>query len=360
LHDLLGPPGHQVAWPAWLPCWAAAVGDVAEAAGVALDPVALLAERAELLGHRGWGPISAGGSARMVRACDAWMVVNLPRDGDVADVAAWLDGQAGPDPGAAGVWEAIAGVLASAPAAHWWERAGWLGLAVAPVACAGDRPPVLVTPGGQSPRSAGSSVRVLDLSSLWAGPLCGSILAAAGATVSKVDTVSRPDGARRTPVFYQRLNAAKTEVILDLRRDADRAELADLAARADVVIEASRPRGLARLGLDAAAAAQRGAVWVSITGYGRAGPHGDKVAFGDDAAAAGGLVTWHGQHEAPWFVGDALADPVTGVRAAGAVMAQLATGMGAVLDVSMADTAAELASAAGLPTGSRVGTRGFP
>ena len=85
-------------------------------------------------------------------------------------------------------------------------------------------------------------------------------------------------------------------------------------ARADVVLEASRPRALAQFGIDAEALTTgtpdgRGPqAWVSITGYGRTGDEANRVAFGDDAAAAGGLVSWTDGE--PLFCADAVADPL--------------------------------------------------
>jgi crotonobetainyl-CoA:carnitine CoA-transferase CaiB-like acyl-CoA transferase len=89
-------------------------------------------------------------------------------------------------------------------------------------------------------------------------------------------------------------------------------------------------------------------VWVSITGYGR-GPDGrDRVAFGDDAAAAGGLVVW--DDAGPCFVADAVADPCAGLVAAAAVLSAVADGGRWLLDVSMRDVAAHLAGpSAGRP-----------
>ena len=106
-------------------------------------------------------------------------------------------------------------------------------------------------PAHPGPRVAGALV--VDLSSLWAGPLCAQLLTAAGARTVKVESTSRPDGARRGPApFYDLLHAGQDSVALDFRdhRDVDR--LRTLLAAADIVIEASRPRALAQLGIDAA------------------------------------------------------------------------------------------------------------
>ena len=77
---------------------------------------------------------------------------------------------------------------------------------------------------------------------------------------------------------------------------------------------------------------------MSITGYGRAV---DRVAFGDDAAVAGGLVAW--DDDGPVFLADAVADPLTGIAAAVAVDAALRTDGRWVVDAAMAGVAAWVA-----------------
>ena len=86
---------------------------------------------------------------------------------------------------------------------------------------------------------------------------------------------------------------------------------------ADVLITSARPRAFAGLGLDPRAVSRPipGLTWVAITGYGWTGEAAARVSFGDDAAAAGGLVRWTAGGQ-PRFMGDALADPVTGLAAA--------------------------------------------
>jgi crotonobetainyl-CoA:carnitine CoA-transferase CaiB-like acyl-CoA transferase len=105
--------------------------------------------------------------------------------------------------------------------------------------------------------------------------------------------------------------------------------MAALVNEAGIVIESSRPRALARFGLDAAAAAASGTTWVSITAYGRAS---NRVGFGDDVAAGAGLVAGD-VDGTPLFVGDAIADPLTGLTAA--VLAATAPSGGSLLDISM-------------------------
>src|SRR5690606_19365703 len=80
-----------------------------------------------------------------------------------------------------------------------------------------------------------------------------------------------------------------------------------------------------------------------ITGHGREGADAERIAFGDDAAAAGGLVAWEG--DVPLFVADAVADPLAGVTAAAGVVAALASGGRWLLDVAMVSVAAHVAGA---------------
>jgi crotonobetainyl-CoA:carnitine CoA-transferase CaiB-like acyl-CoA transferase len=86
-------------------------------------------------------------------------------------------------------------------------------------------------------------------------------------------------------------------------------------------------------------------VWLSITGYGRDASVRERVAFGDDAAVAGGLVADAG--DGPCFVADAVADPLTGVVSAGAVRDALHAGTRVLLDVALARVAAHVAHSAG-------------
>ncbi|MGZ3403979.1 MAG: CoA transferase [Phenylobacterium sp.] len=192
-------------------------------------------------------------------------------------------------------------------------------------------------------------LRVIDLSSLWAGPLCGALLARAGCDVRKVESAGRPDVARlSTPGFFAELNGGKSELALDFSDPHDLDHLRREIAAADVLITSARPRAFDQLGLspEAVFVANPGLVWTAVTGYGWEGPLRHRVAFGDDAAAAGGLVRW--RQDRPEFMGDALADPLTGLAAAAGTLKALAEGGGVLVDVAMARTAAGVAAEAGL------------
>ena len=110
------------------------------------------------------------------------------------------------------------------------------------------------------------------------------------------------------------------------------------------MIEASRPRALEQLGLGPDDRPPRpGRVWLSITGHGRAQPGRDWVAFGDDAAVAGGLVG-RDAGGGPVFCGDAIADPITGLAGAVAVLRALDAGGGKLIDLSMSRAAGAMAA----------------
>ena len=298
------------------------------------DGPACLAERRRLLGIAPAGRVSAGGSCRLVEADDGWFALNLARPDDREAVPAWMGREwSGP------LWDGVADVAAERSVADAVDRAQLLGVpaavAVAPEDYLGPAVEVVAGVDGRGPEAR---PLVVDLSALWAGPLCARLVGAAlDARVVKVEDVARPDGARRgPPAFWRALNAHKEERHVDLATATGRAELADLLARARVVVSAARPRALAGLGLDPVAHAARGMVWVSITGYGRTGLHADWVAFGDDAAVAGGVAVAAGGPDAPVFAGDAVADPLAGL--AGAVVATrlVRAGRAGVVDVAMA------------------------
>ena len=261
---------------------------------VDVDGPALLGERAAIAGHGRSGDTSCGGVARLLPAADGWLALSIARTEDVELLPAWLGivphrrrwtTRGRPSPAR---WP-------PATRARWYAAGAELGLAVARLGeRADDRAAVLAGLLADGPPvDELDSRRVVDLSSLWAGPLCGQLLAAAGMDVVKVESRQRPDGARRGPrAFFDLMNGEKASVALDLSAAQDRGVLRRLLLAADVVIEASRPRALRQLGCDAEELVRTGRarVWVSITGHGRQPPHDHRVAFGDDGAVAGGLV----------------------------------------------------------------------
>ena len=315
-----------------------------------IDWGALLAERAALVGHTRKGRISAGGAARLLETGDGWIAVQLPRPDDWQLVPAWLEIDLPTelferDAG----WALIDEHLRMRVTKDVLDRGRMIGLALAEAERV-RRPGVPVyqlhNPNEASPIEG--RVRVLDLTSLWAGPLATSLLLDAGCDVLKVEASGRPDGARSGPApFFDLMNYGKRSVALDLHQAKDRDYFERLLEVADVVVESARPRSLAQLGYEANAwcSARDGRLWTSITGYGRA--H-EWIAFGDDAAIAAGLA-WppalEGTHPAsPTFCGDAIADPLTGIHAAALMLGLLRNGRGGLLELSLRDVVASTAS----------------
>ena len=331
---------------------ATVAGIVQLGAGIGVDSLGLLGERAVFSGSSRRGPVSCGGASRLIRGMDGWIVASLPREDDLSMIPAWLevDGVDADDP-----WALVERRVQALPVARLVERARLLGLAVGevplgPVELRGraaggwDGLPVTAERFPTHGRAGGprGSPLVVDLSSLWAGPLCARLLAERGADVVKVESLQRPDGARRgSGAFFDLMHAGHRSVALDLASPKGRRQLAGLLDRADVVIEASRPRALQQLGIERRAFIDSATVWLAITGHGSLGLGSDRIGFGDDAAATGGLVAWDGL--GPCFVADAVADPLSGVVAAGAAVAALDAGGGWLIDVAMVEVARHVA-----------------
>lgn len=295
-----------------------------------IDPESHL-RRDAALGLHPPGRQSPNGHCRLVRAGDGWMAVNLARPEDRETVPAWLEREPDTDP-----WRMVEGTLPVRSAHELAARAALLNLPVARVGERGAAWPVLR--GGRPGR--GRLHRVVDLSALWAGPLAGGLLAAAGAAVAKVESPARPDPTPlRTPQLDQRLNGAKTRMALSL----DDPRLLAMIAQADLLITSARPQALSRWGLTEGAlfALNPDLLWVAVTAHGWTGDAALRVGFGDDCAAAGGLLAWEGDE--PCFRGDALADPCTGLIAAVAALEAVRDGQAGLLDVSLAGSAAWIA-----------------
>lgn len=293
----------------------------------------LLGERAALLGLYRQGSASPGGACRLLDCADGQLALNLPRADDWELLPAWLEQPAGS-------WPDIAASLRNRGCAAMIERARLLGLATA-----ASQPPemqrdwfkahTLAAP-APTPRR---QPLVIDLSSLWAGPLCTHLMGLLGARVIKVESNTRPDGARAgSQAFFDLLNAGKESVALDLASARGREQLGALLARADIVVEATRPRALEQMGIKAVdvVRAGTGKVWLSITGYGREAPMREWIAYGDDAGVAAGLSWLLRQAGAGnVFCADAIADPLTGLHAALLGWAAWSRGGGVLLDVSL-------------------------
>lgn len=198
---------------------------------------------------------------------------------------------------------------------------------------------------GPGPRPEGGVVgaRVLDLTTLWAGPLCTELLARHGAEVTKVDPDCRPDGFREHPALYQRLNGTKAVVDLDLRRPADRARFEDLVRRSDLLVASFSRRVLPNLGYgpDELRALNPQLVTLRLTAFPVGCPEQDWLAYGSGVHAASGLGMVRGRPSPPPI---AYPDPLAGLLAFGLAVSLLTAprAPGRSAEVSLADAVAPL------------------
>jgi hypothetical protein len=284
-----------------------------------LDGATLLGERAMLGGMTIPGRTSAGGGCQLFDAVGDTIALNLSRPTDRQLLPALFE----TDDLNTDDHEAIAARIARSDAEALVTRGRSMGLAIAaeheaPSPATGAC--VELVAGTAAATSVRHVPRVVDLSALWAGPLAAHLLWLAGADVVKVESRTRPDAMRDgNNTFYALLNQGKASVALDFRDANDRQALLSLIASSDIVIEAARPRALAQLGIDAAQIVRStpGLVWVTITGHGAAGEAASWVGFGDDCGVSGGLsAALRAASGQTGFVGDAMADPLTGMSAA--------------------------------------------
>ncbi|MGH9046639.1 MAG: CoA transferase [Acidimicrobiales bacterium] len=305
---------------------------------VAVDTGRLLVERAAERRFTRHGSESTNRSCRLLRCVDGWIACNLPRAVDVDSLPAVID-----TPVAGEHWGALAVALRRRSVEEVTERSQLVGIAAAPL----DRRPIsgpveLARLGEAAPTSTGPLIA--DFSAMWAGPLCSHLLGLSGARVVKVEDPTRPDGSRAgDPSMFARLHQGHRSLRASFSTEQGRHAIGKLVEKADIVIESSRPRALAQIGLTPGdfLSARPGRTWISVTGYGRTGTLSNWVAFGDDAAVAGGLVAWS-DPETPVFCADAIADPVSGLFAAFGGLVSMTAGGGFLVDVSMSASAAAM------------------
>ncbi|MFE5817769.1 CaiB/BaiF CoA transferase family protein [Streptomyces sp. NPDC056479] len=194
-----------------------------------------------------------------------------------------------------------------------------------------------------------TGIRVLDLATLFAGPLAATMLGDFGAEVVKVEHPGKPDPSRGhgpskdgVGLWWKVLGRNKRTITLNLSKPGGRATLLRLAATADVVIENFRPGTLEKwdLGWPELTAANPRLILTRVTGFGQFGPYAHRPGFGTLAEAMSGFAALTGEPDAPPTLPPfGLADSIAGLATAYAVMTALAarerTGEGQVVDMAL-------------------------
>lgn len=208
-----------------------------------------------------------------------------------------------------------------------------------------------------------NGLRVLDMTTFWAGPCGTHYLAMLGAEVLHVESTRRPDGARliagvpvtadqwweKSPIFGA-LNTNKKGLTLDLQSARGRELLRELIATCDVVVENFTPRVLDQIGLDFAAvqSIRPDVVMVRMPGFGLDGPWRDNPAFAYVIEAASGVSWLTGYPDRTPYDPYSIGDPNAGVHALNAILLALEhrrrTGEGMFVEAAMVDAALNISA----------------
>jgi crotonobetainyl-CoA:carnitine CoA-transferase CaiB-like acyl-CoA transferase len=195
---------------------------------------------------------------------------------------------------------------------------------------------------------------VIELGHSVAAPFAGQVFADLGAEVIKVEKQGGDDARKWGPPFvegasatFQALNRSKRSVVCDLRSTTDREALIALVRdRADVVLQNLRPGQVAEVGLDGPALLRLkpSLVYCNVGAFGRGGPLKDRPGYDPLMQAFGGVMATTGEPGRPSVrVGPSIIDMGTGMWAVIGILAALreraATGKGAIVDVSLFETA---------------------
>ncbi|OBF48564.1 acyl-CoA hydratase [Mycobacterium sp. 852002-50816_SCH5313054-b] len=204
-----------------------------------------------------------------------------------------------------------------------------------------------------------AELKVLDLSTFWAGAYLTCYLGAFGADIVKVESIQRPDGFRYSGAFpfegddwyersglWQATNLNKKDLTLDLTSRRGREIVRRLAAQADVVVENFSPRVVEQFGLDyeSLAALKPDVIMIRMPGFGLQGPWRDYVGWALNFEQTGGMSAVTGYADGPPCNPQGPADPVVGVHAGVALLAALEhrsrTGEGQLIEVAQIEVAA--------------------
>src|ERR1700704_3230246 len=197
-------------------------------------------------------------------------------------------------------------------------------------------------------------IRVLDFTAMLAGPHCARLMADLGAEVIKIEGLEGEMLRGRPPLrdgnssYFGALNCGKKSLAIDLKSDAAKPIIYELATLSDVVVENFRPGVMARLGFDYATLNKHNPklVYCSISGYGQSGPGATRAAYAPIVHAASGYdaanLNYQVRQDTPASTGIFVADILSGAYAFGAIQAALVhrerTGQGQAVDVSLTDS----------------------
>lgn len=206
-------------------------------------------------------------------------------------------------------------------------------------------------------------LRVLDLTTFWAGPSCTHLLALLGAEVIHVESTRHPDGTRliagipvtveqwweRSPIFSG-LNTNKKGITLDLQSRRGRELLGRLVQTCDVLVENFTPRVIEQIGLDfdAVQRLRPDAVMLRMPGFGLDGPWRDNPAFAYVIEAAAGVSWLTGYPDRNPYEPYSVGDPNAGIHALNGLLLALEhrrrTGQGVLVEAAMVDAALNIAA----------------
>lgn len=195
-------------------------------------------------------------------------------------------------------------------------------------------------------------VRVLDLSRVFAGPLCGQVLADFGADVIKVEHPGRGDDTRdwgmrigkTETTYYNSMNRNKRSITVDLQTPEGVKIIRDLLPQCDVVIQNFKTGGAEKLGLgyEQLKAIKPDLIYCSVAGYDSSGPEAKRPGYDLVIQGEAGLMAINGEaSQPPLKFGVAAVDMMTGMYAAQAVLAALfrrsTTGKGRHIEMALYD-----------------------
>ncbi len=199
-----------------------------------------------------------------------------------------------------------------------------------------------------NPDSPLADLKVVDISTIFAGPHCARYLADFGADVVKVEQPSgdssRNIGWRAADgetLWWKLANRGKRAITLDLKNDEDLSTLKRMLTVADVLVENLRPGKLEALGLvpDELIETNPKLTITRVTGFGQSGPYRNRPGFATLAEAMSGFASMSGEADgAPLLPPIALTDEVTGLAAAFATMVAVHSGGGQTVDVNLLET----------------------